>query len=237
MQERLRRRVEALRVLDRGLGREQAVRQARLAVGRRVRVVRIGRVGAGVDVVAAVRHRRRCGTPAGSLRTSSSRPFPPTPWSTRRVTGSSDFWPAVGLRLAVGVEVARAAAVHEHPQRAGGRVRRSDLGPDDERLVPGDRARIRGVPVVVVLPAVGGRGADELDRGGAAGRRERQRARGGENDQGEHHRQRAHTKHGAEANDPLVPVQPLCASLRRWPVAPRTRPAHPQPRPRRPGTR
>ena len=56
VEEELGRRDLAERELDRRLGGEEPVHRARLAVGRRVRVVRVGLVAARVDVVVAHRH-------------------------------------------------------------------------------------------------------------------------------------------------------------------------------------
>ncbi len=66
--------------------------------------------------------------------------------------------------------------MHEHPQRPGVGAR-TDLPPDDERLVPADRTGIRVVAVVVVLPGAVRARCEELDLRGTGRGLERDVAR------------------------------------------------------------
>ena len=184
-----------LRELDRGLGGEQPVDRSRTAVGQLVRVVRVGLIAAGVDVVIAHRHGQQ--PEAGRVGPH----VPIRPVSPQRVDEAArrsprPCWPVPSCGHAVCVEVAHAAAVHSHPERTCRRVRRAHFGPDHERLVAGDRAGIGDVAEVVELPSVHGARTRELDpvrppgvlerlagrhpeRRGAGERRDQETAHGG----------------------------------------------------------
>ena len=90
--------------------------------------------------------------PSGAAFTCAIRPGVSN--SSSAVSDLLGLVPAVGCGVPVVVEPADAAAPHLHPERPASRGRGPDLRADREGLVAADRARVRPVLVVVVVPAV-----------------------------------------------------------------------------------